>query len=463
MKPQPLMKNKRVTVMGLGLHGGGLATVNWLLKNQARVTVTDLRSKKILKPALKKIKKSKRINFVLGYHRLADFKKADYIFKNPGVPKESNFLKIAKSNNIPIETDLSYFFKLCQSPIIGITGTKGKSTTTTLIYEILKKSGRQVFIGGNIRVSPLNFLSETSPQTIVILELSSWQLEDMSHLHRSPHLAVITNILPDHLNRYRNFNEYVDAKKLIIKWQDKRDLAVINYDNASARKLGRIVKSRRFWFTTRRVNEVNACFVKNGWIIFRVNGRTERVCKIEKIKLMGRHNLQNILAAVAVAKVYGVKNKVICSVLESFDGVPGRLQLIRTYKGRDFYNDTTATAPISTVAALDCFKNREIILLAGGSDKNLYYEALARKIKKSVAKTILFKGTATNKILRCLKKLNYRNYSIVSNMKQAVKLAWASSSEKSLILLSPGAASFGIFLNEFDRGDQFVQAVKLIK
>jgi len=285
----------------------------------------------------------------------------------------------------------------------------------------------------------------------------------MSHLHRSPHLAVITNILPDHLNRYRNFNDYVNSKKLITKWQDKRDFVVINYDNASARKLGSAVKSRRFWFTTGKVNEVNACFVENDLITFRINGRAEKVCEIGKIKLMGGHNLQNILAAVAVAKIYGVKNKVIYSVLESFSGVPGRLQLIRTYKGRDFYNDTTATAPVSTVAALDCFKNREIILLAGGYDKKLSYEALAREIKKSVAKVILFKGTATDKILRQLKRLGYRNYSVSSDMKQAVKLAWASSSEKSLILLSPGAASFGIFLNEFDRGDQFVQAVKLIK
>ena len=460
MKQHFLLENKRVTVMGLGLHGGGLTTVNWLLKNQARVTVTDLRDEKVLRPVLKKIVKTKKVNFVLGRHRLSDFIISDYIFKNPGVPKESKFLKIARKNHIPIETDLSYFFKFCRSPIIGVTGTKGKSTTATLIYEFLKKSGRRAFVGGNIRISPLIFLSKTNSQIPVVLELSSWQLEDMSHLHRSPHLAVITNILPDHLNRYRSFNEYVKAKKLIIDWQNKTDYAVINFDNKTAWALGKTAKSLRFWFSLRKIKEPNACFVENSWIIFRKNGHGQKICKINEVKLKGSHNLQNILAAVAVAKIFGVNSTPIRSIIRSFSGIPGRLQLIRKYMGREFYNDTTATAPASTMAALSCLKNKNIILLAGGYDKKLPYQALARAIKKKVSKLILFKGTATDKMIKQLKRLNYKNYLVCSNMKQAVESAWDSSDKKSVILLSPGAASFGLFLNEFDRGDQFNQVVK---
>jgi UDP-N-acetylmuramoylalanine--D-glutamate ligase len=453
------LKNKRVTVMGLGLHGGGLAVVKWLLQKKVHVLITDLRRRSVLLPSIKKINSSK-VQYVLGKHRVRDFIKTDMIIKNPGVPRDSKFLRSAMKNNIPIETDMSIFFRLCHVPLIGITGTKGKSTTTTLIYEIFKKAKQSPLMGGNIRISPFRLLPLIQKKTPVILELSSWQLEDMKHIQISPHISVITNILPDHLNRYKNINEYTQSKKLIFKWQKSDDFIVLNRLNPGTRQLGTQTISQRYWYATKYFKEENGTYIKNNKIYFRRNGEIEYICNVSDIRLPGPHNINNALAAITVAKISHLSNYSIKQTLNTFKGVPDRLELFREYRTRRFVNDTTATAPDAAIAALQSFsRNSSIILLAGGYDKKLTYQTFARTIKNKAAFLILFKGSATIKLIRELKTIKFSKYMVVSSMQEAVTEAYAASRENSIILLSPGAASFGIFLNEFDRGRQFKKEV----
>jgi UDP-N-acetylmuramoylalanine--D-glutamate ligase len=455
------LKNKKFTVMGLGLHGGGVGVAKWLAQQGAKVLVTDLRDEKILKASIDKLKEFK-IEYVLGEHREKDFRTADMIIKNPGVPRESKFLKIARQHHIPIETDMSLFFRMCKTPIIGITGSKGKSTATSIIYEIFKQAGVKPVMAGNIKISPLAILDKVKTNTPVILELSSWQLEDMAHLKRSPNISVITNIFPDHLNRYKSMADYIKAKKIIYQFQSTSDNIVLNYDNLEIKKFIKEIKSQKYWFSTKAFNKENGCFIRSGWIVFRNQGMESIICPVKDIKIPGQHNLENVLASITAAKIYNIDNVPIRKVIKRFKGIPDRLELIRRWKGIKFYNDTTATTPDATIAALNTFGNK-VILIAGGTDKRLDYKKLSQIIKDKVAYLVLFKGTASDKIIKHLNSINYKSWQLVENMGQAVDLALSAKKRSSLILLSPAAASFGMFLNEFDRGDQFKKAVKNLR
>lgn len=455
-------KNKKIIVMGLGLHGGGLGVTEWLARKGAKLIVTDLKDRKELEPSLARLKKYK-IKYVLGRHRIGDFRNVDMVIQNPAAPRESKYLAIARKNNIPIETDISLFFQLCPASIIGVTGTKGKSTVVTLLDKIFRAIRSSTVVAGNIRVSPLKFLSRIKKKTPVILELSSWQLEGIEKHFISPHLAVITNIMSDHLNRYQGFKDYLEAKKNIFKFQEPNDFTVLNRDNKILRELDQEVVGRRFWFSRRYFPEENGCYIKNGMIIFRSMGREKKVCSISDIKIQGIHNLENVLASVSVAMISKIPVRVIRSVIKKFKGLPDRLELIRDYQGIQFYNDTTATTPEATQAALNTLytRDKKIILIAGGTDKKLSYKKLAQDIKKKVKALVLFKGTATVKLKKNLgvkgRKLIEEE---VESMKEAVKRTKQMARVGDIVLLSPGAASFGLFQNEFDRGRQFVEEVR---
>ncbi|MFA6098500.1 MAG: UDP-N-acetylmuramoyl-L-alanine--D-glutamate ligase [Patescibacteria group bacterium] len=452
------IRGKKVTVIGLGLQGGGLAAVKWLARKGADILATDLKSRKALSPTISKLKKYK-IKYILGYHRHKDFKNADLIIKNPGVPRESEYLRTARKNNIPIETDISIFFRLCPAKITGITGTKGKSTTTSLLCEIIKNSGKKPIIAGNIKVSPLEVLNKINDRTPVILELSSWQLEDMAHLRQSPHIAIITNIMPDHLNRYDSAAEYKNSKKLIFAFQKKLDYCILFYDQLKSLK--KHIKSKVLFFSGNHKN-FNGSFLQNDSIYFNNNGKKEFIIKQNEVKLLGAHNVLNILAAVTAAKIYGVKTKYIRQTIAQYPGLQDRLEFIAEKNGIKFYNDTTATTPESAVAALDSFKQKPI-LICGGFDKQLDYKRFAGKIISTAKKVILLKGTATNKIINCFKIKKFSDYSAAGSMQQAMNVALQFATMGDLVLLSPGAASFGMFVNEFDRGDQFKNYIEKLK
>lgn len=419
------LKNKKVVVMGLGLLGGGVEVVKWLYKKGANVLVTDLKTKKELAESLNKLK-NLDVKYVLGEHREKDFKKADLIIKNPGVPRDSKYLKIARKNNIPVESDLSLFFRLFKGKIIGVTGTKGKSTTVSLISHILKTAKKKFIFGGNIGQSPLNYLDKNYP--LALLELSSWQLEDMAHLKKSPQIACVTTIFPDHLNTYKNFDQYVQAKKLICKWQIKDDVLILNADDLIVKKFAQEAKAKVKYFSQKN----------------------------------NKKQSSNISAAMAVASVLQISLTTINKAIKTFKGVPNRQEFIGEKKGIKYYNDSASTVPQSTILAVNSLANKKnVVLISGGADKGLDFKKMSQEISKKCEAVILFPGTATAKIRH---QLLVADSSLpifpVQTMSQAVKLATAQAKRNNIVLLSPGCASFGVFKNAYDRAAQFVAAVK---
>jgi UDP-N-acetylmuramoylalanine--D-glutamate ligase len=468
------LKGKRVTVMGLGLIGGGIGVVKWLVKQRAKILVTDLKSEEVLKPSLKKLK-NLPLKYILGRHRLIDFKNTDLIIKNPAVSWKSKYLKVARAHKIPVKSDISLFFQMCPVPIIGVTGTKGKSTTVSVLGDIFKGAGRRTFVAGNIGQSPLEFLPALSAvekkPTVVVLELSAQQLEDLARINQSPHMAVITNIFSDHLNRYQNIKAYIEAKKVIYKYQKPQDYTVLNYDNKITRGLSREVKGECFYFSTKR--PVKGVFVKKGFIIFtrqkpKAFGRAgkqsieQKVCSIKNLKISGKHNLENILAAISVSVLAGLTPRIIRRAIKNFKGIPCRLEFVRQVRGVKYYNDTTATMPEATMAALETF--RRVILIAGGADKGLKFKELAKVIKNKCKAVILLAGTATPKLRYQIQNTKYKIQIInAASMKEAVKKGQLLAKKGDTVLLSPACASFGMFQNEFDRGRQFCKYVRILK
>ena len=463
-------KNRKVTIIGLGLHGGGVGVAKFFSRLGAKVLVTDLRNKEDLKESLEQLK-GKSIKYVLNQHRPEDFINTDLVIRNPSVPDKSKYIEIAREHRVPIETDIGIFFELCPALIIGVTGSKGKSTVATLISKFLAKEHGRVILAGNIRSSVLQKLNKTNKESLVVLELSSWQLAGLRSHRQSPHCAVFTNILPDHLNRYKSINEYIEDKKEILRWQKSKDYLILNYDDKIVRNFAQGVKSQVFYYSQDNGLTSNlekgrlGAFVKGDKIIFSQQEK-EVICSLDDISLRGKHNIDNVLAAVTVAKLYQVSNKSIKKVLNKFKSLEGRLELVKIINGVKYINDTTATIPEACLAALNSFpSNRHIILIAGGNDKNMDFSQLAEMVNRKVKKIIFLEGTATPKFEKALKgqiELTSSQLKVIgplSSMEQAVVEAEKEAKEKDIVLLSPAATSFGLFRHEFERGEAFVKAV----
>ena len=439
----PQFKDKKVLIMGLGLSGGGLGAAEWFVKQGAIVTITDKKTKQQLLPSIEKLS-NLNIQYVLGEHRKSDFTSSDLIVRNPDVPIDSPYLNLARKKNIPIIMEESLFFELTpyKDHVIGVTGTRGKSTTTTLIYEIIKNSGRKALLGGNLPGrKTLSLLDEITKNTWVVLELSSWQLQGFKEIHKSPHIAVLTNIYLDHLNRYVSMNDYINDKKVIFQYQKENDYLIANAENDLLKKVVKNVKSKILWF------------------------RKNDVPKKWQIKIPGEHNRENIAAVICVCRLLGISTGIVQKTIEDFAGIEMRLQPIRLFKGVTYVNDTTSTTPVAGVMALRAFEGKPIILIAGGNSKNLDLGEFAKEMNKSVKALILLEGTATDELEQKAKKFS-PTVNIIgrfNNFKKAVELAQRTACLGEIVLLSPGCTSFGMFANEFIRGEKFNTFVKELR
>jgi len=432
-----IFKSKKVLIMGLGLHGGGVGVAKFFCKQGAEVLVTDLKTDLQLEESLDKLKGLK-IKYVLGGHREVDFLWPDLIIKNPDVPSTSPYLEIAQRNHISIETDVDLFLKLSKAFSIGVTGTKGKSTTASLIYHILRQKNRRTFLAGNIGVSPLELLTKVKKGDKVILELSSFELEGLS---QSPNIAVITNIMPDHLNRYGTMDEYIRAKTFIFKYQTDKDHLVLNEDDLIVRQFAEKAPSKISYFSKNS-------FLKN--------------IDLGGFRLAGEHNLYNLAAALKVAEILKIPAKIIEKAIKTFKGVASRQELVGEFNNVKYYNDTTATMPEAVIAAINAFFEKgNLILICGGVNKGLKYDELAKAIKEKVRETVLLPGTASDRIKENL--VGYNNLHPVMSMEDAVAKARDLAGPGDIVVLSPGGASFNLFQNEFDRGRKFVEAFKNLK
>jgi len=455
-------KNKKVLIFGLGLNDGGLGMAEFFLNAGAIVTITDCKTEEQLAKTLDKLKQYKNIVYHLGGHIKEDFIENDIIIRNPAIKRDNEWLEIARKNGKIIEMEMSLFHKLAKCPIIGVTGTRGKSTTTTLAYEFLKEElGDKVFLGGNIGRSAIREVNSLTAGNLAILELSSFQLDAMGESKVSPHVALVTNMYPDHLNWHVDMNDYIETKKNIFRNQKGIDFAIINVDNEITKEFAKEIKSNLITFSLKNSsanyyydNEKN--IIENGKILL----------NIKDSLLEGEHNEYNILGAVAIARVYGIKAKSMLRVLKRFIGVAGRQELVTEVDGVKFYNDTTATSLEAVIAALNRFGTRykgKIVMISGGMDKGLDYVKVRPLMEKYLKALILLKGTASEKIYDVLKDSSVRIEKYFGVFKDAILKAKELATVGDMVILCPGAASFNMFANEFDRGEQFNEVVTKLK
>ncbi len=440
-------KRKKITQLGLGLLGRGLGDAIFLAECGAELIITDIKSEEELKTSVEKLKGYPNITLHLGGHRLEDFRDRDFILKGAGVPLDSIYIEEALKNNIPIEMDSSLFCKLLPPSVvtIGVTGTRGKSTVTHLINHILKTAGKKTILGGNVRdMATLPFISsfrEIQPPEIVVLELDSWQLQGFGDSKISPHIGVFTTFMPDHLNYYGgDLDKYFDDKANIFKYQKEGDYLIVGEE-----------VSQKSEFKNQKLNSkvkiVNTKNVPDNW----------------SSHLLGEHNKLNIACAIETCRALGISEDDIKIGVETFGGVEGRLQFVKEINGVKIYNDNNATTPKATEVALEAlnpkFETRNIILIAGGSDKGLELNELMEKINQICKSIILLPGSGSQKLTAGSSKLKAK-MTPAQNLSEAIIEAVKQSQPGDVVLFSPAFASFGLFKNEYERNDEFLKIIK---
>ncbi|MBI4090104.1 MAG: UDP-N-acetylmuramoyl-L-alanine--D-glutamate ligase [Candidatus Kerfeldbacteria bacterium] len=460
--PFTFHRGRRVLVVGLGLHGGAASAVRWFVGRGARVRVTDRKPAGQLAPTIRRLR-GLPVQYHLGGHRRADVQWADVVYQNQGVPSASAVMRLSRQLSRPIVNELSLFLRLCPALVVGVTGTRGKSSVAFWLYQMLRRRFNRVVLSGNIARRPmLSLLHRLTPKHIVVLELSSFQLEFLPDAARSPHLAVMTNLLVDHLDRYRTLSHYAAAKYNLFRYQTPRDFAVLNYDSSRARAVRQMTPATVIWFS--RVAH------PPGWSLFSTGSKlVEQRGGRRAVLVTWTKNIQsdparqsNLLAAVSAARALNVPASAIRRTLLRLPGLPHRQELVRRWRGHAVVNDSASTTPDATLAALESFPDG--LFIVGGTDKRLRFRMLAESLARRRTPLVLLPGTASRKLLKELRRVRYAGQRTqASSMRDAVRRATSMARPRQPIVLSPGAASFGLFRHEFDRGDQFRRAVSRLR
>ncbi|WP_445206676.1 UDP-N-acetylmuramoyl-L-alanine--D-glutamate ligase [Aeribacillus sp. FSL k6-2211] len=451
------MKNVQMyvdqNVLVLGLAKSGLRAAKLLHKLGARVTVNDMKPYEA-NDDVKELE-SLGIKLILGEHpeQLLEEHNIDIVVKNPGIPYTNPIVQKAASQNIPIITEVELAYQISEAEIIAITGSNGKTTTTTLIYEMLKADGKQPLLAGNIGNVACEVVQEATKEQIVVMEVSSFQL--LGTIHFKPSVAVLLNIFNAHLDYHGTRENYMQAKGKIFSNQDDQSVAVINSDDQDVVRLSELSNGKKIYFSTNK--EVsNGAYIQNESIWY--DG--EKIIDIKDIALVGKHNLENILAAICAVKAKNVGNKAIQKVLASFSGVKHRLQYVGEVSGRKFYNDSKATNILATTKALEAFSS-PVVLLAGGLDRGNEFDELIPYFKH--VKAVITFGQTAPKIKKAAKKAGIELIEHVDNVEQAVFAAFRISDIGDVILLSPACASWDQYKTFEERGDIFINAVHKLK
>jgi UDP-N-acetylmuramoylalanine--D-glutamate ligase len=430
-----------------------------MARNGANVRVTDLRTADKMQASIDSLAaEGLHIEYTLGEHRQVDFEWADVVVKNPAVPRDSPWMALARRLGKPIEMEISIFLRLCPAPVVAVTGTKGKSTTATWAWEMLHHWRPDAVLAGNLRVSALEALPRINPATPVVLELSSWQLEGLEEPGISPHIGAVTNLSPDHMDRYKGMDDYGAAKQLIFSNQrpDRADWAVLNAADPIVSRWAKYAPAGVAWFGVDDAGgRVPGVFLTGDALHWHdLDSEQVLIAHREDIQVPGMHNLANAACAATMSIMAGAPLDAVREGLRSFRGVADRLEYLATLRGVRFYNDTTSTTPASTQAALNAVEG-PIVLIGGGADKNLDFAALAPTVAKRTHAVILLEGTATDLMERQFRDAGANILGRYSNFEEAIRAASKAAPDGGCVLLSPATASFGMFRNEFDRGEQF--------
>lgn len=449
------LQDQTVAVIGIGVSNQPL--IQLLLSRGISVTACDKKNREVLGPLAKDLeKKGCRLRLGKGYLQELD---QDVIFRTPGMRPDLPELTAAVERGSQLTSEMEVFFEVCPCTKIAVTGSDGKTTTTTIIAELLRAAGKTVHLGGNIGHPLLAETGEMRPEDIAVLELSSFQLMTMAH---SPHIAVITNLAPNHLDVHRDFTEYISAKENIFTHQSIEDIAVFNADNEITLEESDRTPGQARLFSRQREVE-NGVFLRGDAIISRRNGVEREVLQVSSIKLPGIHNVENYMAAIAAVDGL-VPDEIIRKFAVEFGGVEHRIELVRKLDGVRYYNDSIASSPSRTIAGLRSF-DRKIILIAGGKDKGIPYDALGPEINRHV-KLLILCGATAEVIRRAVEQAeNYVGLEIVDveDYQKAVSLARGRAEENDVVMLSPASTSFDRFANFMERGRVFKEIVNALK
>lgn len=445
-------EGKRVTVMGLGRFGGGVGVARFLRDRGAVVTVTDHDTAENLAGSVAAV--GGGVVYHLGEHRPEDFADTDLVVVNPAVRPDSPYLRIAAERGVPIETEINLFFRLCPARILGVTGSVGKTTTVSMIGRALAKPG--VWVGGNIGRSLLNDLDRITAADLVVLELSSAQLYRLAPTGLAPHVAVVTNLSENHLDWHRTMTEYTAAKRSIIGNQPPDGVAVLNRDDPVVRGWARDCKAQVIFFSAEP--QTDGVFVRDRMIIARLRGREEAVLDTRSMRLPGEHNVGNALAAVAACAAVGADLAQVGRRVLAFEGAEHRLEFVREVRGVRFYNDSKATTPVASMAALSSFDVSRIVLILGGRDKEMTYDRLADAA--AGCRAVVLVGEMAGRLDNLLQtRAPAQTRTTATTMAGAVRAGARLARPGDVVLLSPACTSYDMFQNFEHRGRAFKDAV----
>lgn len=449
-------KNKKIAILGFGLEGQSVA--DYLIGKSDSIVVLDEKNHSDFDPEVLKSYESRGIEFYWG--KIANLKAFDVVFRSPGVNPASKHILDAKHNGVIVTSATKLFFDLCPAEIIGVTGTKGKGTTSTLIYEMLKEEGEDVYLGGNIGTPPLGFLEKLDKDSKVVLELSSFQLID---LEKSPHISVMLMTTSEHLDYHSDVYEYVEAKRNIFRFQTSNDFAIVNQDYPASNESDIVGEGRVYKVS--RENEVleQGAFVKDGKMILKMNGDEKEIFDMKDLALRGKHNWENALAAVVGSLCAGASMSSIIPVLKSFKGLSHRIEFVATVRGVSYYDDSFSTTPETAIAAIESFSEPKILIL-GGSSKNSDFTELGEVISNSnTIKAIVGIGDEWRRIEENIRNENIEIIENCTDMHEVISEASKIGEIGDVVLLSPACASFGMFKNYKDRGEKFKEEVEALR
>lgn len=457
-KKSPLYDGRRVLVVGLGVHGGGVGTVRWLVHQGAKVRVIDSQPRRLFANQLRELA-GLPVLFHFGTHRSQDFTWAQRIVVNPAVSPQLPELLKAEYRGVPVENEATIFVRENLGTLIGVTGTRGKTTTTLLLGAILQHAHRKTIISGNVRKIPmLSYLPKVTADTWSVLELSSYQLERLPVAGKAFHVAVFTNLKTDHLNRHGTFAAYSEIKSRLFAGQTKDDVAVLNADDRTAAQLAKHMTGTVQWYG-RHLRPRQYGVTVQGRSLVRVTTQgTTTILPLTDWRLLGGHNEENLMAAVTAAIAMGVSTRYIRAAVRAFRPVPHRLEVLGRFAGHRWINDTAATSPDGTLSALQVFPTA--VYIVGGTDKALDMTSLAKALRRRKLPIVVLPGTASEKFIRAIGSGRTSPFIVrASSMESAVRAAVAVAKTRQDIILSPGAASFGLFRHEFHRGEEFIRQV----
>jgi len=462
------LKDKQILVVGLGRTG--LAAARFLNQQGARVLVADTADETQLGDSVRMLREM-GVALELGPHRISSFQDADFIVVSPGVCHTIEPIEHAKSRDIPLMGEVELASRFIKEPIVAVTGTNGKTTTTELVGQMLKNSGISVFVGGNIGNPLIEYVGSGQKKQIVVAEISSFQLDTIDSFR--PKVSVLLNITADHLDRYPDFEAYADSKIRVFNNQQTDDVAVLNGSDPLIRTKTKGIKSQRLFFPSIEANEQGA--ILNGKKIILNLNKLKKICPeiqipnskiqnqvhldIAKIHLQGRHNFENACAASLAALAAGATLEGIQKTLDHFKGLAHRLEHVATINGVRYYNDSKATNVDGVLSALDCF-SKPVLLLMGGRDKGSNFHVLQDRIRKH-AKELIVMGEAAEPIRSALGQSTPTK--VAASMEDAVTTAYQDADPGDIVLLSPGCASFDWYSSYAERGDDFRRAVKEIE